>query len=106
MLNPFSQLIKECGGAAKTVFARMLETEASPAAIIEQEGLAQISDTGALEAIVGEVLAAHPDQVAEFRSGKDKVLGFLVGQVMKASRGKANPQMANQLLREHMGVGS
>jgi aspartyl-tRNA(Asn)/glutamyl-tRNA(Gln) amidotransferase subunit B len=93
------------GSAAKTVFARMLETDDAPAAIIAREGLAQISDAGALEAIVDEVLAAHAAQVAEFRSGKDKVLGFLVGQVMKASRGKANPQMANDLLRDRLRAG-
>jgi aspartyl-tRNA(Asn)/glutamyl-tRNA(Gln) amidotransferase subunit B len=84
----------------------MLETDETPAAIIESEGLAQISDSGALEVIVDEVLAAHPEQVAEFRSGKDQVLGFLVGQVMKASHGKANPQMANELLRERLQSGN
>jgi aspartyl-tRNA(Asn)/glutamyl-tRNA(Gln) amidotransferase subunit B len=58
-----------------------------------------------MEAIVGDVLAAHPGQVAEFRSGKEKVLGFLVGEVMKASHGKANPKMANELLRERLQSG-
>jgi aspartyl-tRNA(Asn)/glutamyl-tRNA(Gln) amidotransferase subunit B len=93
------------GSAAKAVFATMLETDDAPAAIIAREGLAQISDTGALEAIVEEVLGAHAVQVAEFRAGKEKVLGFLVGQVMKASRGKANPQMVNELLRDRMRAG-
>jgi aspartyl-tRNA(Asn)/glutamyl-tRNA(Gln) amidotransferase subunit B len=91
--------------AAKTVFAKMLETEEGPAAIVAREGLAQISDTSTMETIVDDVLAAHPEQVAEFRSGKEKVLGFLVGEVMKASRGKANPKMANELLRERLKSG-
>jgi aspartyl-tRNA(Asn)/glutamyl-tRNA(Gln) amidotransferase subunit B len=91
--------------AAKTVFAKMLETEEEPAAIVEREGLAQISDPSTMEAIVDDVLAAHPGQVAEFRSGKEKVLGFLVGEVMKASHGKANPKMANELLRERLQSG-
>jgi len=93
------------GSAAKTVFARMLETADPPAAIVEREGLAQISDAGAMTAIVEEVLAAHPRQVEEFRSGKEKVLGFLVGQVMKASRGQANPQMASELVRDRLRSG-
>ena len=91
--------------ARKTTPKRSKSNREAPAAIIEREGLAQISDAGALKTIVDEVLAAHPEQVAEFRSGKDQVLGFLVGQVMKASRGKANPQMANDLLRERLQSG-
>jgi aspartyl-tRNA(Asn)/glutamyl-tRNA(Gln) amidotransferase subunit B len=68
-------------------------------ALVEAEGLAQVSDRGALETIVAGVVAAHPEQVEQLRAGKDKVIGFLVGQVMKASAGKANPKLAQELLR-------
>jgi len=72
--------------------------------VIDAEGLAQVSDRGALEGIVAEVVAAHPDQAAQIRGGKDKVIGFLVGQVMKASGGKANPQVVQELLRAAIGT--
>ena len=68
-------------------------------AIIEAKGLKQITDSGAIEAIVDEVIANNPEQVQQFRDGKEKVLGFFVGQVMKASQGKANPGQVNQILR-------
>ncbi len=84
---------------AKGVFATMLDTGRAARAIVETEGLAQIGDEAALQAIVTEVLVAQPDAVAQYRGGKQATLGFLVGQVMKASRGKANPQLVNQLLR-------
>ena len=71
-------------------------------AVIEQRGLKQITDTGAIETMVADVIAANPDQVEQFKSGKEKVIGFLVGQVMKASRGKANPQQVNEILREKL----
>lgn len=87
------------GKLAKTVFTEMLETGKGPDAIVKDKGLQQVSDTGALDAAVDEVLAACEAQVAEFRAGKEKVFGFLVGQVMKATRGKANPQMVNEILR-------
>ena len=67
--------------------------------IIESKGLKQMNDTGALEKIVDEVIAANPDNVAQFRAGKDKAFNALVGQIMKASKGKANPQQVNELLR-------
>ncbi len=69
-------------------------------AIIESEGLTQVSDTGEIAAIIDEIVAANPAQVEQFKTGKEKVLGFFVGQVMKATQGKANPQMVNELLRE------
>jgi aspartyl-tRNA(Asn)/glutamyl-tRNA(Gln) amidotransferase subunit B len=69
-------------------------------AIIESEGLTQVSDTGEIAAIIDEIVNANPDQVAQFKAGKEKVLGFFVGQVMKATQGKANPQIVNELLRE------
>ncbi len=77
--------------AAKTVLAEIIEKDISPAQVVEEKGLAQISDTGALQAIVAEVLAANPKVVVEYKSGKTKVAGFLVGQCMKASKGKGNP---------------
>jgi aspartyl-tRNA(Asn)/glutamyl-tRNA(Gln) amidotransferase subunit B len=91
------------GPLAKQVFEIMLETGEDPAAIAEARGLRQVSDTGALERAIAEVLAAHGDKVAEFRSGKDKLFGFFVGQVMKATGGKANPALVNDLLRKALG---
>jgi aspartyl-tRNA(Asn)/glutamyl-tRNA(Gln) amidotransferase subunit B len=88
------------GPLAKQVFEIMLETGEDPGAIAEARGLKQVSDTGALEAAIAEVLAANPDKLAEYRSGKDKLFGFFVGQVMKASGGKANPAVVNELLKK------
>ena len=76
-----------------------------PEDIVAAEGLAQIGDSGALAAIVSDVLAANPDAVAQYRAGKQQTFGFLVGQVMKASKGKANPQLANQVLRDALAGG-
>lgn len=87
------------GKIAKEVLAEMYRTGKSPAAVVEEKGLVQISDHGAIDAAVAEVIAANPAQVAEFRAGKEKVLGFLVGQIMKATQGKANPKMVNDILR-------
>jgi aspartyl-tRNA(Asn)/glutamyl-tRNA(Gln) amidotransferase subunit B len=70
--------------------------------IVEEKGLKQVSDTGAIEGEIDKVIAANADKVAEFRGGKDKVLGWFVGQIMQATKGKANPQMVNQLLREKL----
>ena len=85
--------------AAKDVFAKMIEERAEPEAIVEKHGLGQISDTSELEALVAEVVAANPSQVEQYRGGKQQVIGFFVGQVMKASGGRANPQVVNDLLR-------
>ncbi len=90
------------GKIAKDVFAAMWEGEGSADEIIESRGLKQITDTGAIEAVVEEVIANNPEQVQQFRDGKDKVLGFFVGQVMKATQGKANPGQVNQLLRDKL----
>lgn len=90
------------GKLAKEILPRMFETGESPAAIMEREGLKQISDTGALEKIVDDVIAANPKQVEQYKSGKTAVLGFLVGQVMKASRGQANPAAVNEVLKKKL----
>ena len=88
------------GKAAKDVLDLMMESDDDADAIIEAKGLKQVSDSGAIDAIIVEVMEANPGQVAGYRGGKDKLLGFFVGQVMKASRGKANPGMVNQRLKE------
>lgn len=90
------------GKIAKTVFDEVWQTGKSADQIIEEKGLKQVTDSGAIEAIVDEVIAANPGQVAEYRGGKEKLMGFFVGQVMKASKGKANPGMANQLLKKKL----
>jgi aspartyl-tRNA(Asn)/glutamyl-tRNA(Gln) amidotransferase subunit B len=87
---------------AKELLARMWEGAGSPAAIVEREGLAQTSDPGAVERFVDDVLAANPSVVADYRAGKTNVLGFLIGQVMKASRGKADPAIANELVKRKL----
>ncbi len=86
------------GKIAKEVFADMFATGKEPKSLIEEKGLTQISDTGELERLAGEVLANNPGSVSDYKSGKKKALGFLVGQIMKATRGKANPQLANEIL--------
>lgn len=90
------------GKIAKTVFSEMWATGKNPDEIIKSKGLVQISDTGAIEKIIGEVIAASPNQVAEYRGGKEKLFGFFVGQVMKASKGQANPDLVNQILKEKL----
>jgi aspartyl-tRNA(Asn)/glutamyl-tRNA(Gln) amidotransferase subunit B len=90
------------GKIAKDVFAKMYSTGDAPRAILEREGLRQISDTGAIEKLVDEAIAANPKQVEQYRSGKTGVIGFLVGRVMQASRGQANPQLVNELLRSKL----
>jgi aspartyl-tRNA(Asn)/glutamyl-tRNA(Gln) amidotransferase subunit B len=90
------------GRIAKEVFEAMVETGESAAAIVEARGLRQVTDTGAIDAAVDAVLAAHPDKLAEFRSGKDKLFGFFVGQVMKAMAGKGNPALVNDALKQKL----
>lgn len=90
------------GKIAKEVLVEMYRTGKSPDVVIQEKGLVQISDQGALEAAVAEVIAANPAQVEEFRAGKEKVLGFFVGQIMKATGGKANPGMVNEILRKKL----
>jgi aspartyl-tRNA(Asn)/glutamyl-tRNA(Gln) amidotransferase subunit B len=88
------------GKTAKDVFSKMWETGQAPQAIVEREGLGQVSDEGALEAAVAEILAASPDQVATYRKGKTSTFGWFVGQVMKKTGGKANPNVVNLLLKK------
>ena len=86
--------------SGKQVFDELWRGDDSADDIIERLGLKQISDSGAIETMVDEVIAANPTQLAEYRAGKEKLLSFFIGAVMKASRGKANPAQLNQLLRE------
>ncbi|WP_159885226.1 Asp-tRNA(Asn)/Glu-tRNA(Gln) amidotransferase subunit GatB [Paenibacillus puerhi] len=87
---------------AKTVFKSMLETGKSPQAIVEEQGLVQISDEGAIAAIVDQVVEKNPQSVADFKAGKDKAVGFLVGQIMKETKGKANPGLVNKLILDRL----
>ncbi|MCZ6629306.1 MAG: Asp-tRNA(Asn)/Glu-tRNA(Gln) amidotransferase subunit GatB [SAR324 cluster bacterium] len=87
---------------AKTVFDVLYETGQAPAEIVKEKGLSQVSDVGELEGIVNKIIADSPGQVEQYRSGKDKVLGFFVGQVMKATRGQANPSVVNELLKKKL----
>lgn len=91
------------GKIAKTVFEEMFNTGADPAQIIEQKGLSQISDTDTLNQVVDKILADNPKSVEDFRNGKKKALGFLVGQIMKETKGQANPQLVNEMLQQKLG---
>ncbi len=88
---------------AKQVFEIMLETGGDPAAIVEEKGLKQTSDTGAIEAVIADVLAKNPGQLEQYRAGKEALFGFFVGQTMKAMAGKANPGVVNDLLKKALG---
>jgi len=90
------------GKIAKDVFAEMYETGKDASVIVEEKGLKQVTDTGAIEKIVDEVLAENADKVEQYKGGKDKLFGFFVGQTMKKSQGKANPQAVNELLKEKL----
>ncbi|HID10421.1 MAG TPA: Asp-tRNA(Asn)/Glu-tRNA(Gln) amidotransferase subunit GatB [Candidatus Latescibacteria bacterium] len=91
------------GNIAKKVFEEMRSNPASPQEIVRQKGLAQISDEAELSRIVDEVLSEHPQEVERYKGGKVQLLGFFVGQVMKKTRGKANPKLVNRLIREKLG---
>jgi len=88
------------GKIAKEILPELLVQGGSPQAIVEARGLGMISDPAAITAIVAELLAAHPDEVAAFRGGKTKLQGFFVGQLMKRTGGKADPKLANQILNQ------
>lgn len=90
------------GKIAKDVFALMYETGKDAAAIVEEKGLKQVTDTGAIEKVIDEVIAENPDNVAAYRSGKDKLFGFFVGQVMKKMQGKGNPEAVNKILKDKL----
>jgi len=91
------------GRIAKDVFDTMIKTGRAPGEIVEEKGLRQVTDSGAIEALVDAVLEGNQDKVEEYRDGKDKLLGFFVGQVMKQSQGKANPKIVNDLLKQKLG---
>lgn len=86
--------------AAKTVFEEVYGTGSDPDSVVKEKGLAQVSDEDSIRSEVKKILDSHPDEVAQFREGKTKVLGFFVGQVMKATKGKANPKVVNKILQE------
>ncbi len=90
------------GKIAKTVFAEMVATGASPEKIVQEKNLVQVTDQSAIEAVIKEVLTENPEQVKRYRGGKTRLLGFFVGQVMKKTKGKANPQMVNTILKEKL----
>ena len=91
---------------ARDVFATMAESGASPDAVVEQQGLAQISESSEIEGLIVRVISERPEEVARYRSGDRKLLGFFMGQIMKATRGQANPKLANQLLRQKLEDGN
>ncbi len=91
------------GKTAKDVFAIMAETGENPEKIVEEKGLKQVTDTSAIEAVIDEVLASAPENVAAYKGGKQGLFGWFVGQVMKASKGKANPVIVNQMLKDKLG---
>ena len=84
------------------MFEALWESGDTADAIIEQQGLKQITDSGAIEAIIDRIIAANPDQVAGYKAGKEKLFGFFVGQAMKATQGKANPAQVNELLKRKL----
>ena len=88
---------------AKEVFVAIIEEDKDPEAIVDERGMKQVSDTGAIEAVIDEVLAANPDKVEQYRGGKTGLMGFFVGQCMKAMKGQGNPKLINQLLAEKLG---
>src|SRR5665213_2605077 len=90
------------GRLAKDVFAAMVETGKGAQAIVDERGLRQVTDSGAIERAIDAVLAQEPGKIAEYRAGKEKLLGYFVGQVMKATQGKANPAMLNELLKKKL----
>ena len=91
------------GRIAKDVFEAMLETGKAPGVLIADRGLRQVTDAGAIDAAVADVLAANPDKIAEYKAGKDKLFGFFVGQVMKKMAGKGNPALVNEAVKARLG---
>ncbi len=93
---------KISGKQGKDVLVEMFATGKTAVAIVEARGLVQVSDTGEIDRVIDEVIAASPNQLGQYRSGKEALFGFFVGQVMKASKGKANPKVVNERLREKL----
>jgi aspartyl-tRNA(Asn)/glutamyl-tRNA(Gln) amidotransferase subunit B len=93
---------KISGKMAKSIFDEMSEHRESPQKIVQKRGLEQVTDIGSIEKAIEQVIATHPQQVSDYRAGKEKVFGFLVGQVMKTTEGKANPQLVNEVLRKKL----
>ena len=90
------------GKIAKTVFESMWNEGKTATVIIKEQGLVQMSDEGELGGIVEAVIAAHPQSVADFKAGKEKAIGFLVGQIMRQTKGRANPELVNRILKEKL----
>ena len=104
-LSELINLIKEgtiSGKIAKSVLPEVFATGKSPRQIVAEKGLAQISDSSAIETIIDRVITENPGSAQDYRDGKKKAIGFLVGRVMRATKGKANPQMVNQILRQKL----
>jgi aspartyl-tRNA(Asn)/glutamyl-tRNA(Gln) amidotransferase subunit B len=91
------------GKLAKEIFPKMFASGEAPGVIVEREGLKQISDTGAIDKIIADVIANNPKQVEQYKGGKTTVINFLVGQVMKASRGQANVTVVTELFKQKLG---
>jgi aspartyl-tRNA(Asn)/glutamyl-tRNA(Gln) amidotransferase subunit B len=91
------------GNVAKRIFDEMLENDQTPAQIVKEKSLEQISDTGELEKLVGEFIQKHPEEAERYRNGEQKLMGFFVGQIMRATKGKANPQIVNELIEKKLG---
>lgn len=87
---------------AKQAFSAIMEEDKDPSVIVEERGMKQVSDTGAIEAVVDAIIAANPDEVARYKEGNTKVIGFFVGQCMKEMRGQGNPKIINQLLAKKL----
>jgi aspartyl-tRNA(Asn)/glutamyl-tRNA(Gln) amidotransferase subunit B len=93
---------KISGKQGKDVLVEMFKTGKTAQAVVEEQGLVQLSDTGEIDALIDSVIAANPQQVEGYRGGKESLLGFFVGQVIKASKGKANPKIVNERLRKKL----
>ena len=91
------------GRIAKDVFAEMFDSGKDAAAIVEEKGLKQITDSGAIESLIDQLIADNPEQAEQYRQGNTKVAGWFTGQAMKATQGQANPQMVNQILQDKLG---
>jgi aspartyl-tRNA(Asn)/glutamyl-tRNA(Gln) amidotransferase subunit B len=91
------------GKIAKDVFEEMLKTKESPSVIVEKKGLIQVSDVSEIEKVIDDILLNNPAQVEQYKSGKQQVFGFFVGQTMKAMKGKANPKVVNDVLKSKLG---